>query len=266
MQQEEQQLEEITDESIPLFLTVHGTPIYFRQDWGAGIGGGLWSTGSALAAYFQTDHAREQVTQLLFRHHKKKLDVLELGSGNGLLACCFGAMASPHIRNFVVTDTDDHLDMIRQIVRANRHIFRVDQSSSAQKAGSLSDPIHVHVMEHVWGAFKESSRVASEDSDKDDAAHAVQCGTRTFDLILGSDVAYREHLYSPLIASLVHFSNAHTVSLIGVTMHDTTPAFFDLLDAAGFCYERLADHLLPAEFRGTTFGIFVLQKKGIHLS
>jgi len=27
------------------FLTINDVPIYFNEDWGTGIGGGLWTTG-----------------------------------------------------------------------------------------------------------------------------------------------------------------------------------------------------------------------------
>ena len=29
----------------PEFLQINGIPIYFNEDWGTGIGGGLWTTG-----------------------------------------------------------------------------------------------------------------------------------------------------------------------------------------------------------------------------
>mmetsp|Transcript_26515 Transcript_26515/g.41137 ORF Transcript_26515/g.41137 Transcript_26515/m.41137 type:complete len:108 (+) Transcript_26515:5744-6067(+) len=89
------------------------------------------------------------------------------------------------------------------------------------------------------------------------------CWTKKFDFIFGSDLAYRNSLHAPLIASLNMFSHSHTISLIGVTMLDTTPAFFTALDKAGFCFERLADGLLDPQFRGGTFGIIAIQKKSV---
>ncbi len=32
-----------------VFLSIDDTPVYFREDWNTGIGGGLWSTGLAIA-------------------------------------------------------------------------------------------------------------------------------------------------------------------------------------------------------------------------
>jgi hypothetical protein len=85
-----------------------------------------------------------------------------------------------------------------------------------------------------------------------------------FDLIIGSDVAYRDHLHDPLIAALDEFCVPyHTVALIGVTMNDTKPVFFDKLHDRGFRYEKLADHLLGDEFCTSSrqFGVFCISKR-----
>jgi len=161
------------------FLTVHDVPIHFAQDWQSGrIGGGLWSTGMALARYFGTEAAADNLRRLS-KHKKQGISVLELGSGNGFLAVCIAAVASAfpdtvRIKDLVVTDTADHLDQMRETVALNKEAMkRVDS---------------VRVKEHVWGKFPE-------DADDD--------GTpQKYDLIVGSDVAYREHLYDPLIQSL----------------------------------------------------------------
>ena len=44
-------------------------------------------------------------------------------------------------------------------------------------------------------------------------------------------------------------------------MTDTQPVFFDKLTKAGFRHEKLADHLLEKEFRGSDFGIFAIQRR-----
>ena len=112
------------------------------------------------------------------------------------------------------------------------------------------------VQEHLWGEF-------DNDHEENKQVDTNKLATnQTFDYIVGSDVAYRRELYEPLIASLQHFANERTVILLGCTMADTTPKFFDLLQRAGFTYRRLADHVLPVAYRGQqTFGIFVLQKR-----
>jgi hypothetical protein len=104
--------------------------------------------------------------------------------------------------------------------------------------------VKCHVLEHAWGEFESSSKAMSG----------------KFDFIFGSDVAYRDFLHEPLITSLLQLSGDHTISIIGVTMTDTKPIFFANLKEAGFRYERIPDHLMSQEFRGTTFGLFVIQR------
>lgn len=222
------------------FLTINGEPIYFAEDWDTGIGGGLWSTGLAMAKYFelQKKQCDDNIQQSL--GSDVLLDVLELGSGNGFLSVCLLALLKGKIRHLVVTDLSDHLPLMTRTLNANRHLA-IDK---------------VTVMEHQWGQFLESAE--SDDS----IASRVNCGAQKFDLLVGSDVAYHPDLYDILIRSLVQFSGTTSVILLGVTMRDTTPAFFHKLCDNGFIYERLADHLLPLEFRGNTFGIFVVKKSG----
>jgi len=231
------------------FLTLHKVPIYFAEDsWRSGrIGSGLWSTGLALAHYCRTQTAVHNVRRLCENKSSSSLSpndsgisVLELGSGNGFLAVCVAALATSHpdhvcIQDLVVTDTADHLDQIRETVAANQDAIR--------------NVKRVTVKEHVWGSFP-----SNEDGSPTPSK---------FDLIIGSDVAYREHLYDPLIKSIRHYSHSNTVSLIGVTMADTTPEFFERLNAEGFVYQKFADHLLEPEFRGTTFAIFAIRLKNL---
>lgn len=278
------------------FLTVSGKPVYFEEDWHSGIGGGLWSTGSAMARYFATQHASELVADLMVAGERnsdsvggclrggsttastrgKDCSVLELGSGNGLAAASLLALLAAGSEDgrgrqegkgetsagigaaacvdVVVTDTGErHLDLIRKTMDANSHLLR--------GSGSVR---RVHVVEHRWGEFQQDGGASAADAASVDNAPLVDKmreGRHKFDLIIGSDVAYREELYDPLIASLSRFSDAGTLALIGVTMADTTPFFFRKLRRAGFAYRRFADHLLDPEFRGTTFGIFLIRRE-----
>lgn len=208
-----------------------------------GIGGGLWSTGLAFARYLQhhPDHALRSLDALA-NNNKRKLSLLELGSGNGFLAICFLALAGDYWEELVITDVESHLELIQKTLDANSHLLQNDFS--------------VTLMEHKWGEFDEPVDSREEKTIRD----RVKDGSFKFDVIIGSDVAYREFLYDPLIASLDRFSHDRTVALIGVTMNDTKPLFFHKLRKAGFRYERLADWLMEPEFRGNTFGIFVIQR------
>lgn len=251
------------------FLTIHEQPVYFAEDWATGIGGGLWSTGLALGQYFQTEHAKlciERLTQYKLSDGgvaNRKISVLELGSGNGFLSVCFlavlasaagkaenNAPASVQLSELVTTDREDHLDMIRSTLFANEHIVNILEEDGGK----------IYVLEHRWGEFqlveKDERRTTTSN-----LVERIRQGRHTFDLIIGSDLAYRKDLYDPLISSLNRFSGRDTVVMIGVTMADTTPMFFQKLRENGFDYFKLADHLLEPNFRGKTFGIFILQKR-----
>jgi len=210
------------------FAEVNGRSIYFDEDWDTGIGGALWSTGAAMAKYFEV-HA-SGVRQNLRRLKKGGgISAIELGSGHGYLSVCLAAVADDLISSLAVTDLEDHLPLIRKTIGLNPDLFQ-----------GIPKLI---VSEHNWGEFdNEHDKVAND----------------KFDFIFGSDVAYR-NLDILLISSLKRLSHENTVAFIGITMLDTKPRFFQALSEAGFCYERLADHLLEPEFRGTTFGLFVIR-------
>ena len=211
-------------------LTINDKPIYLVEDWEHGIGGGLWSTGLAMAKYFASDHAKEQLSKNAITN------VLELGSGNGFLGVCLLA-ACPTLNKVVITDTKEHLPLMETTVKANPQVVQNENQ--------------VLVKEYLWGT------TPSWNSHQGDEI--------SFDLIIGSDVAYRDELHDPLIAGLLQFSpptsKKQPIIMLGVTLLDTKPIFFRKLSDAGFVYERLADHLLDPSFRGTNFGIFVIQKK-----
>jgi predicted nicotinamide N-methyase len=205
-------------------LKINDKPIHLDEDWEHGIGGGLWTTGLAIAKYLSTRHGQEQL-----RHRRH---VLELGSGNGLLGVCLLA-ANPQLETVVITDTKDHLPLIEKTLSLNG----IDDNISTK----------VKVEEYMWGPHTSNTPAVIKDT--------------AFDLIIGSDLAYRDYLHDPLIASIVACSSHNTVTLLGVTMSDTKPIFFQKLIAAGLKYERLADHLLEDTFRGKLFGVFVIWKE-----
>lgn len=279
------------DAVLQFFLTVRGHPVHFREDWGAGIGGGLWSTGLAMARYLDTNHAYEAFSKLWVEHLQRSrpnydtkdvgtssglesteaeapppLRVVELGSGNGLLSACWLALAKSITSStayneehkapsnhgpkstceLYVTDTQEHLALIRSTLAAN----------SQQLCPETS---HVHVMEYEWGKdWPITSNILDEDASTPTSSSAKP--SAAFDIIFGSDVAYRPELYTPLITSLTLLSNSRTRIYLGVTMADTCPDFFRQLTQAGFVYRKLDDDLLEPEYRGLTFGIFVVQR------
>ncbi|KAG7347255.1 lysine methyltransferase [Nitzschia inconspicua] len=284
--------------SIPILTIYNQFPLFLMEDWNSGIGGGLWSTGLAMAHYFTTSHFQTQLLRLRSLRNdgessssSSSLRVLELGSGNGFLSVCLvvAAMMRPTSNScittkskepdpiipihVVATDTASHLSLMERTIQSN--LTRLSSTSSLDLARFVT------VQEYLWGDTFIGNNSSSNNFHSSG-------NTNTFDLIIGSDLAYRDDLHDPLIAALQHFHNINettpattssspsttstaatriTTTLLGVTMTDTKPIFFQKLQQAGFGYEKLADHLLQPEFRGggsRQFGIFVIYNNSNH--
>lgn len=133
----------------------------------------------------------------------------ELGSGTGLVGLCLASSKDPSIlapKEVVITDRADHLPLIRRNAETNG----LSSGSSSTK---------VSVLEYDWL--------------NDDVTHLEPL---PFDVILGTDVAYCEELYAPVVAALSRIAGPRTLILLGVTRTDTHPEFFQLLHEAGFDY------------------------------
>jgi Lysine methyltransferase len=299
-----------TASSSPILTIYNRYPIHLTEDWDSGIGGGLWSTGLAMAHYFCTAHFQSQLERIQCQQNKRgvpamadsshnnpPIRVLELGSGNGFLSVCLVVAAmmrrttdmteskddvppssnssssltdlDPIPVQVIATDTAEHLLLMKNSIDSN--LKRISSACSFEGNDNTVDLSRfATVQKYLWGDTSTADNsVASSDA---------------FDLIIGSDLAYRDELHDPLIAALQHFhatpsasssvssvssesseflSSTTTTTLLGVTMTDTKPLFFQKLVQAGFQYEKLADHLLRPEFRGggsRQFGIFVIYR------
>lgn len=275
----------------PILTIYNRFPVYLEEDWHSGIGGGLWSTGLAMAQYFCSWHFQTQLKRIQRTNNRNApIRILELGSGNGFLSVCLVVAAmmrptsvfwesggdlpsrsntaiDPIPVQVVATDTAEHLPLMQNTINVN-----LKSLSSACPSGddnTLDLRRFATVQEYLWGdTIHTCSKLTSPEA---------------FDLIIGSDLAYRDELHDPLIAALRRFHgntpqkmdrlsltlspssslSRPTTTLLGVTMTDTKPIFFQKLLQAGFAYEKLADHLLRPEFRGggsRQFGIFVIYK------
>ena len=154
-----------------------------------GIGGGLWSTGLALAYYF-VDHRVDVIRQLLSITDRRRkssssgtnnarngnfMKMIELGSGNGFLSVVLSAclMASQYDcdldinanASLIVTDLEDHLDMIRQTLIKNNHVVR--NSSSEDVKCIDRTKVDVDVKEHAWGMFSDGDNMIPSDEKFD---------------------------------------------------------------------------------------------------
>ena len=213
---------------------------------------------------------------------REGISAMELGSGNGFLSVCLLALTAHQsipLKELVVTDMADHLALMATTLKANPHVWDQltviephdgngdNEIGDAKNDGrpSQTNPVDnekqtnaatVIVAEHMWGEFP-STKTPTESIHPQ--THDIH--NKKYDFIFGTDLAYRNRLHEPLIASLLKFSHQHTLCLIGVTMTDTQPVFFDLLTKAGFRYEKVADHLLEREFRGGSFCIMAIQRR-----
>ena len=235
-----------------------------------------------MAKYFQThpEAVRKNLQRLQSSccndavTKKKKISAIELGSGNGFLSVCLAALAPDLIDILAITDLNDHLDLMNQTVNANPHILSNNNNNNSIKYNQQKDNIGVEemdtskgqnlvksiVMEHRWGEFNNDDDKTKLLEDEASIEQKVQNGNMTFDFIFGSDIAYREYGYHPLIASFQRLFHENSVGLVGITMMDTRPKFFHLLRDAGFRYDRLSNHLMEPEFRNNIFGLFVIRR------
>ena len=176
----------------------------------------------------------------------------------------------------VVTDTAEHLPLMRATIESNlkRILPQIIRNHKANTNIDNDSDIDIdieriaRVEEYLWGEDYSFGGGRSSNSSGDRSSEGEHQNeseeSPTFDLIIGSDVAYRDHLHDPLIAALDEFCvPQHTVALIGVTMSDTKPIFFEKLTKRGFGYEKLADHLLGDEFctSNRQFGVFSISKR-----
>jgi predicted nicotinamide N-methyase len=292
----------VLQQPAPVLMIHDKYPIYLKEDWSSGIGGGLWTTGLAMAHYIMTNHCWMQLQR---RQHRRQqqLRVLELGSGNGFLSVCLIVAIKSHLERqqqqrrrqkhdididnhiddniqlkVVVTDTAEHLSLMRQTINNNLKrcgCLLVGDNNDDEDGKDVycgitpfqKQPV-VSVQEYLWGESTNQLFDAIHDNnysdDKNNKNNTVSDEQdERFDLIIGSDLAYRDDLHDPLIDAfhqLTTSTEPATTILLGVTMLDTKPIFFHKLHNAGFRYERLADHLIESQFRGQQFGIFVIWK------
>ncbi len=153
--------------------------------------------------------------------------VLELGSGSalcGIAATCFKP------RTVHITDLPDRLLSCKSNVKLN---------------GSLiPEGCKVDIFELDW-------------------FHPPDNFTDTpYDVILATDVVYVPELYEPFV-KIIHKCcssplAAGTLILLGVCKLDTKPAFFTILEEAGFRYKLLT----PKKMAFSNLGIFAIQKDG----
>ena len=153
-------------------------------------------------------------------------EVLELGSGTGLCGILIDKVFAP--KRTVVTDQDSHLALMRENLLLN-------QVSPACSVEALD-----------W------------------TNPATFPPAQSFDIILAMECVYREQLYTPLIASLLHCMRDDAICFLGLTRQFAKPHFFTKLTTAGLHYTLVPHEALPPSCSSATggrdCGIFLLQK------
>ncbi|KAJ8439745.1 hypothetical protein Cgig2_009569 [Carnegiea gigantea] len=139
--------------------------IVIRQLPSEGLAFQLWPAATTLLSLLDDRH-------LEFRRQGRRIRILELGSGTGLVGIAAAAILGADV---TVTDLAPVIGNLEFNVAANSEVI-------AGGGGGVS------VAELSWGNVDQMEKVGRE-----------------YDLILGSDVVYHNHLYEPLMETLRYF-------------------------------------------------------------
>ncbi|TMX00714.1 hypothetical protein EJD97_000303 [Solanum chilense] len=159
------------------FLQSINSNVVIRQLPSEGLSFQLWPAATILVTLLDNTRSGESTPfSELFKRQEKgvslPLRILELGSGTGIVGIAAAAILGAKV---TVTDLPHVLANIQFNVDANSQVL--EQQSGGVDVKALS-----------WG----------------DNQHMEAVG-RDYDLILGSDVVYHDHLYDPLINTLRFF-------------------------------------------------------------
>ncbi|DAZ99115.1 TPA: hypothetical protein N0F65_008420 [Lagenidium giganteum] len=203
----------------------------FECDWDVGIGGSVWTSGELLTSHLGLQHDK-------YAGAFNGKTIVELGSGTGFVGM-MTAVAFEPARVFL-TDLASHLHSMKRNVDINREIF--------------VDGTQVHVRELAWGVQDHTAAFLRELRHSNDSTGSV-------DVILGTDVAYLEELYEPLLATLNELATPETLILLGLNRNDTSIAFFRRLEQEGYEFYKISDREIDPNFRGKDFGLFEIHRR-----
>eukprot|EP00644_Phytophthora_capsici_P000465 jgi/Phyca11/13746/fgenesh1_pg.PHYCAscaffold_4_\ len=205
------------------------TLLEFECDWAPGIGGSVWTSGELLAAHLELQR----------EHYRSIFDgsrVLELGSGTGYVGLMIAACFNPS--HVYLTDLPTHLNGLHRNVERN--------------SGALRPGVQMHVSELSWGNVEQETSLLESIADSN--------GEAQVDVILGTDVAYLQELYDPLLHTMNRLATSRTLILLGLNRADTRLTFFRQLERDGFEYYKIPDLKLPQEYWGRDFGLFEIRR------
>lgn len=191
---------------------------------GIGIGGDLWPAATMFSNIISHQCYKESFFAPFFQNKR----VLELGSGTGLCGILIDKIFKP--TEVVITDQPSHMNLIATNMKLNC----------------------------------ASSLCISQDLDWTNKAAIERDFSVPFDVILAMECVYNVSLYLPLIESILHCANEHTIIFLGLTRQFAKAHFFDKLAKNGLSYTLLPHEALPLRCRSETggddCGIFVVRK------
>ncbi|KAL5715259.1 hypothetical protein ACHQM5_017100 [Ranunculus cassubicifolius] len=150
-------------------LSAVDSTLQIRQVPSQGLSFQIWPAANTLVSLFQQHHRQPTTSPLssfLNSFPDRPLRILELGSGTGLVGIAAAAILGAKV---TITDLPHVVPNL---------VF----NAKANNGGSGSN---VDVRALAWGEAEDVERVG-----------------RDFDLVLGSDVVYHDHLYDPLLETL----------------------------------------------------------------
>lgn len=167
---------ELANTDIIRYETKSGAVVTIRQDRNNSThtGGIIWETAFLLALYLE-NHELKSKPGRPFR----PLNVLELGAGCGLLGLVI-AQGGHHV---VLTEHPDAMSNLKQNVESN-------SKSLAPHATAVAAQLR-------WGVAEDIEAVK-------------HISTKTFEIIVGTDIVYQAELVEPLLKTISAFANPKT--------------------------------------------------------
>jgi predicted nicotinamide N-methyase len=168
--------------------------IFEVEEASLGTGLNIWDGSVVLAKYLETH------SDLTNRKH-----VLELGAGTGLAGIAAGLLGA---RSVLLTDLDYTLDNLRRNADINfAQMAPVAPMTSPSSVTSSKD-------ERACSLEYRVSALDWADSSTYPPPQSCCCGEDSFDVILGADIVWLEHLVPLLVRTLVACMGENTLLLL----------------------------------------------------
>jgi predicted nicotinamide N-methyase len=159
------------------------------------------------------------------------INILELGSGCGLLGMALAALAWPHYHVHVtLTDHEGNINWLQQNLALNRSQWMLHHQQQVVEARTLS-----------WGKYKDSNVTLLEKEHQQQNLKQQQ--QQPIDIIVGSDLIYERANHEALVETLIglkdanvnQFEEKYPTILLAYPHRDksTEDNFFQLLLADG---------------------------------